>query len=117
MWEYRARVVRVHDGDTCTVLLDLGLRVTTTVSVRLAGVYAPELSQPGGPECRDLLAALLAAPGDWPLVVTTRRTKSGSGEVTTLDRYVASIRAGSVDVCASMSAHISAAGYGGGIGA
>lgn len=46
------RVVAVPDGDTLRVLDGTGL----TVSVRLAGVDAPELRQCGGPPSRDALA-------------------------------------------------------------
>jgi micrococcal nuclease len=51
-------VVSVHDGDTLTVSLDGGLRQP----VRLAGIDAPELAQPGpwGVYARDRLRALVA---------------------------------------------------------
>ena len=40
---YRGRVIEVHDGDTCTVLIDLGLRVNMEVKIRLWGINAPEI--------------------------------------------------------------------------
>lgn len=54
-----AEVVRVIDGDTCIVNLDLGWDIYTRVPVRLAGLNARELHDPGGPEARDHLAHLL----------------------------------------------------------
>lgn len=45
VYEYRARVVAVHDGDTLTLDIDLGLRIWAIKQVvRLAGINAPELS-------------------------------------------------------------------------
>ncbi len=43
MYEYRARVVKVVDGDTMHLDIDLGLDVRTKMTVRLYGVDAPEL--------------------------------------------------------------------------
>ena len=42
MYEYRARVTRVIDGDTVEAEIDLGFHVTFTVTLRLAGINAPE---------------------------------------------------------------------------
>ena len=59
----------VHDGDTVRVqVVDVLLSVPVLLAVRVAGINAPELSEPGGPEARDALAGLLT-PG---MVVTLR---------------------------------------------
>ena len=42
MYEYRARITRVIDGDTVEAEIDLGFHVTLTVTLRLAGINAPE---------------------------------------------------------------------------
>ena len=42
MYEYRATLARVIDGDTYDLVIDLGLRVHTTARVRLRGVDTPE---------------------------------------------------------------------------
>ncbi len=42
MYEYRARITRVIDGDTVEAEIDLGFHVTITVTLRLAGINAPE---------------------------------------------------------------------------
>lgn len=62
MYTYTAVIVRVHDGDTVIVDLDLGRRIwVREASHRLAGVAARELKMPGGAEARDHLAGLLPA--------------------------------------------------------
>ena len=58
---FPATVVGVHDGDTCFVLADLGFAVWRYVNVRLAGINAIELGQPGGKEARDHLRVLMPA--------------------------------------------------------
>ena len=44
-----------------TVDIDLGHRIRTTDAIRVRGINAPELSQPGGKEARDFLSALIPA--------------------------------------------------------
>jgi micrococcal nuclease len=43
MFQYRATIIRVIDGDTVEALVDLGFRITTTQRLRLYGINAPEL--------------------------------------------------------------------------
>jgi len=40
---YHAKVLSVYDGDTITVVLDLGLHINFTVNLRLLGVDTPEI--------------------------------------------------------------------------
>lgn len=54
-----ARVVRVVDGDTVLLDVDLGFYVHVRMSCRLAGINAREHNQPGGAEATAHLAALL----------------------------------------------------------
>ena len=42
MYEYRATLARIIDGDTYDLEIDLGLRVQTRARVRLRGVDTPE---------------------------------------------------------------------------
>lgn len=44
-WTVPATVLRVVDGDTLEVLLDLGWHITLKSKLRLAGVNAPELEK------------------------------------------------------------------------
>jgi micrococcal nuclease len=46
MYEYAARLVRVVDGDTLVLILDLGFSITRTETVRVAGVDTSELNSP-----------------------------------------------------------------------
>jgi len=59
-WNYPAELIRVHDGDTAWLKLDLGLRIKVEAPCRLFGINAPELSEPSGIASRDWLAARLA---------------------------------------------------------
>ena len=42
MYEYRAKVLRIIDGDTLKLEIDLGLKTSTKQKVRLAGIDTPE---------------------------------------------------------------------------
>lgn len=53
--EFRGRVVRCHDGDTCTV--EVG---TKKRRIRISGVDSPELKQTSGPDARDFTIRLVA---------------------------------------------------------
>jgi endonuclease YncB( thermonuclease family) len=59
MYTYNATVVRVIDGDTAIVDVDLGFYMTARMSCRLAGLNARELHDDGGREARDYLCGLL----------------------------------------------------------
>lgn len=60
LYTYRAVMARVVDGDTVIVDLDLGRGLwLRKAKHRLAGCNARESDDPGGPEARDNLAALL----------------------------------------------------------
>lgn len=79
IYEYEATLIRVVDGDTVWVALDLGLDVTIHVSLRLVGIDAPELRNPGGQEARTFLTRLLPTGVRALRVMTTkdRREKYG----------------------------------------
>jgi micrococcal nuclease len=59
MYNYRATVLHVVDGDTVDLTFDLGLRVYTKDRVRLFGINAPERGKPGGAEATAFLTDLL----------------------------------------------------------
>lgn len=48
MYEYRAEVLRVVDGDSVWLRVDCGFDLRLDMSVRLYGVNAPELNTPEG---------------------------------------------------------------------
>lgn len=62
MYEYRAKILTVHDGDTCLAQIDLGFDVAILRSLRLNGLNAPEVTGPqrkDGEVARDFLAAMI----------------------------------------------------------
>jgi endonuclease YncB( thermonuclease family) len=49
-----------HDGDTCHItVVDVLLSTPVLLAVRILGINAAELDEPGGPEARDAVAGLL----------------------------------------------------------
>lgn len=122
MWDKRAEYLGNHDGDTVKVVLDQGFGDTKLVDIRLLGVYAPELSQPGGKECKEFVAEWFAknnpSQSRWGVIVTTSRMKSTDREQTTLSRYVGVITSmdGSSNLNAEVVEFIHANGYGSGTG-
>lgn len=117
---WRVRVVDVHDGDTVTVFVDRGHDDASTWHIRLRDVFAPELSQAGGPETRAFVLAWVTDNGDgtdWPFQLETFRTPRSDVDVTTLSRYVGVITSATgqclnTDVQTFVTQH----GYGGGTG-
>ena len=62
MYEYRATIKEVYDGDTITAIVDLGFYTQMTIKVRLSGINAPELrggEKDAGLKSRDRLAELV----------------------------------------------------------
>jgi micrococcal nuclease len=46
MYEYKATLIRVVDGDTVWLRVDLGFRMFAEMDFRLLGINAPELTGP-----------------------------------------------------------------------
>lgn len=77
MYEYRARITKVYDGDTFTAEIDLGLRVKVTGRLRLARVNTPEVRGPERPEglrVRDYVRGLILGKA---VVISTQKDKKG----------------------------------------
>lgn len=72
MWTYRCVVVRVVDGDTIDIDIDLGFGVHKIERVRLAGIDTPERGEPGWADATAFTAAWVAAHPDG---LTIRSTK------------------------------------------
>lgn len=85
MFEYAAQVVRVIDGDTLVLDIDLGLSVTARAVVRVAGVNAPELPTPAGEAAKAFVEELVTARGAGVLVRTVKDRREKYG------RYLADI--------------------------
>lgn len=116
-YEYSATVVRVIDGDTIVAKLratfvqeiDLGFHIidrvvlekVTEQHLRLTGIDAPELKDPGGEKARDTLIALL---GTGPLTVRTYLQDH-------FGRWLAEIWSGEININQAMIASGFAAPY------
>lgn len=110
LWHYRARCIRVIDGDTVVVLVDTGFGSRHEVTLRVAGIDAPEIDTPEGLAAADALARIVArgGGGEWPLRVRTSRLRSGR-EAMSFSRYVGSLAVvgegdAAVDVASAMVA-------------
>src|SRR5438045_9570563 len=69
-YKYEAVLVRVHDGDTIFVTVDLGFRLNVvSMPIRLYGINAPELSTDAGKAALAYIETLIA-PGDALLIQT-----------------------------------------------
>lgn len=94
MFDYRASLVRIVDGDSAVIQLDQGFGGRQDEEVRLLGVSAPERYTPGGPECRQFVEQWMAgrAARRWPLYVTTvPNTSLEPTERRTFIRYLATV--------------------------
>ena len=60
-YRYRAQLVRMLDGDTYVLDIDLGFRVRTEVEVRIRGVDTPERGEPGFAAATEFARSKLAA--------------------------------------------------------
>jgi endonuclease YncB( thermonuclease family) len=82
MYEYRAQVIKVTDGDTIVVRLDQGLRHGQEMAIRLYGINAPEIHVPDQHDAavaaKNALTTLLLNAGGqwWPLVIRTIKDKA-----------------------------------------
>jgi hypothetical protein len=123
MWDRRASITSIHDGDTVAVLLDQGFGdLKEAMKIRLFGVFAPELKEVGGPECKDFVDTWVnkyTGSVRFPFIVTTLRGPKSGKEISSLERYVAVIETmdHSHNLNTEVQAFITASGFGGGVGA
>lgn len=90
-WPFDVLIVEtVHDGDTIKIVADRGGGDWWPFWLRIASVYAPELSQPGGYESRDWLEAYIRQfpPKAWGMVTVTHRRMTSDNDIKSLDRWV-----------------------------
>ena len=124
--QWRGRMVRpddidqpVHDGDTLWLETDQGDWYRKVRDIRLKDVFAPELKQPGGPECRRFLADWLFRwdRWPWPFIVRTYRTSTGR-DLLTFNRYVSVVYSRDLASCLNteIQAFVTDNGYPGGTG-
>lgn len=71
MFEYKATIARVIDGDSIDVIADVGFRVSVAVPTRVMGIDTPEISTAEGRAIRDLLREKL--PVGSSVTITTKK--------------------------------------------
>lgn len=76
MYQYKATVNRVIDGDTVNLTIDLGFRLSMTSNCRLAGINAPEMSTEEGKTSKIALTIMLGS-GDKVTINSTGLDKYG----------------------------------------
>lgn len=86
MYEYMATIIKVVDGDTVDVNVDLGLDVHVNQRLRLLGINAPEHGSPDGDASTRWLKQYLL-PGDVVIIRTQKDKREKYG------RYLATIEA------------------------
>jgi len=77
MYEYHAMILRVVDGDTVDLSIDLGFGIFKRERVRLVRINAPELNTPAGKESATFLRNRLSLTDD--VVIKTEKN--------TFDKY------------------------------
>lgn len=98
MYEYRARITRVIDGDTVEAEIDLGFQITFTATLRLSGMNAPETrgaERPQGLAATRYLESLLndLTGEQHRLLVRTQKDRTGK-----YGRYLAELTADGVNL-------------------
>jgi micrococcal nuclease len=73
VYEYTATIIKVVDGDTVHLDVDLGFDIKRKDSFRLMGINAPEMKTPEGIVSRNHLCELLNWPANSAVVVTTHK--------------------------------------------
>lgn len=59
LYNYKAHVIKVIDGDTVKLDIDLGFRVHWTSNCRIAGIDSPEMGSEKGEAAKEFLKSLL----------------------------------------------------------
>lgn len=76
MYEYKAKVVNVVDGDTIDLVVDMGFYMTATIRSRLLGINTPEIH--GETKNEGLLAKAYVSSRLLNNEVTIKTTKADS---------------------------------------
>ena len=77
MYTYRAKVIKVYDGDTITVEIDLGFNIKITEKLRLIRINTPEVrgeERERGLISRDRLRELIL---NKEIIIKTNKDKKG----------------------------------------
>lgn len=125
MWDRRAKVLSVHDGDSIDIMVDQGWGDDKTFAkpgARLFGVFAPELKDPGGPETHDFVVSWVNSHMGtltWPFVWwSARMPKADRDQQAIGGRYVGTLTSldGTENLNLAIMQFVHDNGYGGGTG-
>lgn len=86
MYNYKAKIIDVYDGDTVTAIVDLGFLHSQEMKLRLYGIDTPELrgaEKVEGKKVRDIVREMIL---DKEVVIQTYKDKQGK-----YGRYLADI--------------------------
>lgn len=88
MYEYKASIIKVVDGDTVDLRIDLGLSIFHDIRCRLYGINAPERFTKEGKESTKFLKELLSKQKIWYVsTYKDRKEKYGRYIVNIEDDY------------------------------
>lgn len=87
---YRAVGMETHDGDTITVMLDLGFYVYGFADIRIRGVDTPELIGPERAKALEATDFTRSRVDRAPLLLKSQLSRTGN-EVRTFERYVGDV--------------------------
>lgn len=105
MYEYRATILRVIDGDTVACRVDLGCDVRIDLTIRLFGINAPELSTEAGKAARAWLVDRLAFADNLATLRTVKDRREKYG------RYLGTLLTPSFGVLTDLNAQMVEAGH------
>ena len=86
MYQYKAKIIDVYDGDTVTALVDLGFLSFREMKLRLYGIDTPELrgvEKVEGKKVRDIVTGMIL---DKEVTINSFKDKQGK-----YGRYLATI--------------------------
>lgn len=101
MWEYRARLDRIVDGDTIEITADTGFGGTQSMSLRFLGINTPEVkgkTREEGLKAKQFIkdwltqAYIKAENSKWPLIIeTVQDNKSDTDKKDSFRRYLVTV--------------------------
>ena len=105
MYEYKIKeILKVYDGDTITVSIDLGFNTFRTEVLRFANIDTPEIrgeERPEGLIAREYVASKLYLAVEESIDITVKTEKDNKGKY---GRYIAEIFIGDDEI--SLNEHL-----------
>ena len=117
MYDYKARVLRVIDGDTAILAVDLGFSLTATLAFRVYGVDCPETHGKTRPAGLAAMARTEELIGGKDVVIRSYRPDGPVAwpiEAEKFGRWLARVEVGGIDLASELIAGGFATHYFGG---